>query len=102
VTIGLTSLVDEAAQGANFASETTGGRTAIEAAKDVPVGKVYGTLADTTLDAATTNTPPLTTTTTPDGAWAFAGLRAPDYYLATFSKPGYITTKYIVTTTTAG
>ncbi|HET9692008.1 MAG TPA: carboxypeptidase regulatory-like domain-containing protein, partial [Acidimicrobiales bacterium] len=103
VTIASTSLVDEKAQAANFSS--AGGVAPVAATQAAvrtdtgPIGKVYGTLisdvAAQTL--AATRNPPVTTTTAPDGSFAFAGVKAPGYYLVTFSKPGYATTRYVVT-----
>jgi large repetitive protein len=42
---------------------------------------------------------PRTTSTDADGRFSFADLRAPDFYLVTFSKPGYETVKYVVEAT---
>jgi Carboxypeptidase regulatory-like domain/PEGA domain len=108
VSISPTSLVDENTQGAAMTTSSVSGSGATEEAKisssaaNTPIGKVYGEAAsasfDTRLTAATT--PQQTTTTAPDGSWAFAGLRAPGDYLVTFSRDGYQTAKYIVTTTT--
>lgn len=102
VTIAPTSLVDEAAQGANYSSSGT--QAVKTAAVTTPIGKVYGTLiSDTSASGTTASTSPaVSTTTTPDGSWAFSGIKAPGYYLVTFSKPGYSTAKYIVTTTADG
>jgi hypothetical protein len=109
VSIAPTSLVDENTEGANLTTTKPSSSGAVEvseisssSAAKTPIGKVYGTMADATFHAGLTaeTTPRETTTTTPDGSWAFAGLRAPGDYLVTFSKDGFETSKYIVTTTT--
>ncbi|MCU4186053.1 carboxypeptidase regulatory-like domain-containing protein [Acidiferrimicrobium sp. IK] len=109
VTIAPTSLVDEAAQGANFANSGAGVAATQTAARSkaggsTPIGKLYGTLVSATTASGTTATesPSMTTKTTPDGSWAFSGLRSPGYYLVTFAKAGYTTSRYIVTTTADG
>ena len=104
VSIAPTSLVDEAAQGANYSNAGPGQQATKAAARSTPIGKVYGTLvSDTTASGTTASSEPaVTTTTTPDGSWAFTGVKAPGYYLVTFSKPGYATAKYIATTTVDG
>ena len=105
VSIAPTSLVDEAAQGASSANQTT---AAIQTAAYVvrgpgraqaPIGKIYGAFGSPSTSAALTaaDQPTITTTTTPDGSWAFQDIRAPGDYLVTFSKPGYATQRYIVT-----
>ncbi|MDP9168583.1 MAG: carboxypeptidase-like regulatory domain-containing protein, partial [Actinomycetota bacterium] len=43
----------------------------------------------------------LATVTGTDGAWSFAHVRSPGYYLLTFAKPGYQTQRYIVDSTSA-
>ncbi len=106
VSIAPTSLVDEAAQAANQGNQTTGIQTDAfitkgpnRAPSPGPVGKIYGAFASPSATSALTAAvePAITTTTTPDGSWAFQGIRAPGDYLVTFSKPGYGTQRYIVT-----
>ena len=41
-------------------------------------------------------TPRKSTTSDNDGVWAFAGVRAPGFYLLSFSKAGYGTRKFVV------
>ncbi len=91
VVITPTSLVDEAA---------LAGDTPALASQLGPVGKVYGNRSISL--TAQVVVPSETTTTTPDGSWAFAGVKAPGYYLVTFAKAGYAASKQVVTTTTAG
>ena len=86
VAISPTSLVDEKAAGATeigFSSDAT-----------EPVGKVPG--GAVLLTAARTVLPDRAVTTGADGAWSFAGVTSPGYYLLTFAKPGYQTQRYIV------
>ena len=115
VRLAPTSLVDEAAQGAGVTSripaaiqttafvvrQSAGARAPPTAG---PIGKVYGGFATPSAfsDLTAAADPAITTTTTPDGAWAFAGVRAPGYYLVTFSKPGYQTQRYIATVSADG
>jgi hypothetical protein len=109
VSISPTSLVDENSEDANLTSSAVNGTGVTEAAKisssaaDTPIGKVYGEVADASVDTRLTadTTPTQTTKTAPDGSWAFAGLQAPGDYLVTFSRDGYETAKYIVTTASA-
>lgn len=95
VTLAPTSLASTPAAGA-----------VVEAADVTGAGMVWAQQAVLTTDAAAiaadTGTPTLTTRTAPDGSWAFAGLRAPDTFLVTFTKAGFETAKYVVTTTTGG
>jgi len=91
-----TSLVDEQAEGTRFVgvSAPTG-----------DTGKLPMQLAaySTTIRTAASSTPVTRSTTTQaDGSWAFAGVRAPGYYLLTFSKPGYQTVRYVVSATPGG
>lgn len=90
VSIEPTSLVDEKAEGA----QPVGFKNASFA-----LGKVPATLASYSparVPAAPVVSQRRATSTTNDGAWAFAGIRAPGYYLLTFSKAGYQTRKYVV------
>lgn len=48
------------------------------------------------LSSPTTQQQTRSTTTQGDGAWSFARVRAPGYYLLTFTKPGYQTQRYVV------
>jgi hypothetical protein len=110
VTIAPTSLVAAATEGAlkptNEVVTTaaiTGGPVET-AASEIPAGMVYAGEASASLDPQLTaaTSPTKATTTAPDGTWAFAGIPAPGTYLVTFSKVGYTTLKYVVSTTTAG
>ena len=116
MTIAPTPLVNEAAQGANYTNQTaTSFQNAayVESARGAssslrqpvrPSGKINGLFASPTSfsDLTAAVDPTLTTTTTPDGSWAFGGIRAPGYYLVTFSKPGYNTQSYVVTVSSDG
>ncbi|MDQ1395093.1 MAG: large repetitive protein, partial [Acidimicrobiaceae bacterium] len=86
VSLAPTSLVDEKAQGASF----NGGGPAT-----AKIGKVFGQLVVATAARVVSDT--LSTTTANDGSWAFGNVRAPGFYLVTFSKPGFATRKSIVT-----
>lgn len=93
VTVSLrpTSLVDEQAQAAQFVGVSP---------PATAVGKVAAALVAYTPPQAVSTT--RSTVTAGDGAWAFAGVRAPGYYLLTFSKPGYQTTRYVVSAAAGG
>ncbi|MCW2540392.1 MAG: hypothetical protein JWN95_2117 [Frankiales bacterium] len=92
VTVALrpTSLVDEAAQGAQPVGEST------HAMADTihQIGKVSAT--QVSLHTETTVSAQRSTQTTEDGSWSFAGISAPGYYLLTFAKPGYQTRRYVL------
>lgn len=61
------------------------------------VAKLYGAaLPPNPPPTSTPSVDALTTTTSPDGFWAFAAITTPGYYLVAFSKPGYATADYIV------
>lgn len=86
VAIRPTSLVDEETQDAHGVGVNTASFTAL--------GKIPGSaLVTTTPD---TQTRQRTTKTQKDGAWAFARVPSPGYYLVTFSKPGFQTQRYVV------
>ncbi len=83
VSIQRTSLVDENAQGATFVNDSPSNALTMH----------YG---HTGVTAPTLVASPRTTTTDADGAWAFAGISSPGFYLIIISKPGYATTRYVV------
>jgi hypothetical protein len=87
VTVALepTSLVDEGAQGATFEQDAR--------PHAVELGMHYG---HQTVSMQQSDAEPKSTTTDQDGVWAFAGVRAPGFYLLTFSKDGYGTRKFVV------
>jgi hypothetical protein len=93
VTVGITptSLADQAVQGA------TG--VGVDSQSLDVLGKVPATALLTT--APSTVSENRSTTTGKDGAWTFAGVRAPGYYLLTFAKPGYQTERYVVNAASA-
>ncbi|HEY2812239.1 MAG TPA: carboxypeptidase regulatory-like domain-containing protein, partial [Acidimicrobiales bacterium] len=86
VTVSLqpTSLVDETAQGANFEQS---GQPANA------LGMHYG---HQSVDVQQLAAQPKSTTTDQNGEWAFGGVRAPGFYLLTFSKGGYATRKFVI------
>ncbi len=85
VTLEPTSLVDEEAQGA-------------ENADDLVELSGYGkTPREALLLRAPDRVPSTRTATTPeDGTWSFPKVRAPGYYLITFSKLGYESQSYVI------
>jgi hypothetical protein len=98
-----TTLADANTAGATLASAVRSDR-GTNAAGATEAGMVWGSVVEAAavagLDAA--GIPTLQVTTAPDGSWSVAGLRAPGTYLVTFSKLGYDTAKYLVTTTAPG
>jgi hypothetical protein len=83
VSIQPTSLVDENAQGATFVNDSPA----------AALTKHYG---HTGVTAPSLVASTRTTTTDEDGAWSFAGIKAPGYYLVIISKAGFATKKYVV------
>ncbi|SOD70955.1 carboxypeptidase family protein [Jatrophihabitans sp. GAS493] len=84
VAIRPTSLVDEEAESATPVGLTTQSLN------------VHGLVPQSAL---LVDPPPAQTrsmVTGADGAWSFAGVNAPGYYLLTFAKPGYQTQRYVV------
>ena len=79
-----TSLVDENAQGASFVNGSPSNALTMH----------YG---HTSVSAPSLVAPMRTTSTDTDGAWAFAGIKSPGFYLIIISKAGYATKKYVVT-----
>jgi hypothetical protein len=104
VTVSITphSLVDEQQQGKNFSNDQSGATAAaaVTPSASTAIGKVMGELVSFTAGQVVSSTPK--TMTTPDGSWGFAAIPAPGYYLVSFSKPGYATSEYVVTTTADG
>jgi hypothetical protein len=92
VTVSLTptSLVDEAAVGAQPVGESARSMHA----ELLPVGKIAA--EQVTLRTLTAVSLNRATQTTADGSWSFAGIGSPGYYLLTFTKAGYQTRKYII------
>jgi hypothetical protein len=92
VTVSLqpTSLVDEKAAGAQPVGESAKSVTDSLA----PIGKITG--AQLTVRAPSAVSSTKSTVTRQNGAWSFAGITAPGYYLLTFAKAGYQTRRYII------
>lgn len=92
VTVSLqpTSLVDESAEGAQPVGESAKSM----AAELGTVGKISAQLLGSRTQSAVSRR--LATVTQANGAWSFAGVSSPGYYLLTFTKPGYQTRKYIL------
>ncbi len=87
VTMAPTSLVDESVAGATpvgFSASTFSG---------------IGLIAAESLPARSPTTRSRSTTTGADGAWSFAGVKKPGYYLVTFAKPGYQTQRFVIDST---
>ena len=93
-----TSLEDQTSQAATVASLPASPRSPVElVSATAPLAKLYGAdLPDAPAPSPTARLDALTTTTSPDGFWAVAGITAPGYYLVSFSKPGYATADYVV------
>ncbi|MGN6089938.1 MAG: carboxypeptidase regulatory-like domain-containing protein, partial [Actinomycetales bacterium] len=93
VTVSLqpTSLVDEKAEAATFVGF-------VRPVAYTEPGKVRPELS---AYSAATVSPKRSTTTAKDGAWAFAKVTAPGYYLLTFAKPGYQTRRYVIDSSVA-
>lgn len=85
VALSPTSLVDEASQGANYL-----GNSGLAA----QMGKIPASAIG--YQAAASVSSPRSTVTAADGSFAFAGVKAPGYYLLIFSKPGYQVSKYVI------
>lgn len=90
VTLQPTSLVDESAQGAQPVGESAKSM----AAELVSDGKIPAQLLGSRTVSPVSRR--LATSTAVNGAWSFAGISSPGYYLLTFTKPGYQTRKYIL------
>jgi len=82
-----------------FAADAVGARR-VGTFADEPreIGKVYS--AAVALTAPSSGTQPSSVVLQASGAWSFPGIKAPGYYLLTFSKPGYQTARYIVDSST--
>jgi hypothetical protein len=89
VSIAPTSLVNEDAQGAT--------PLGFQATELTTVGKIPGSAL--LVSAPSRAVQSRSTVTDTDGAWSFARVRAPGYYLLTFAKPGYQTQRYIIDST---
>ena len=90
VSLQPTSLVDEKAAGAQPVGESAKAVTESLAV----IGKISGDQLTTRARTAVSSAK--STLTRQNGAWSFAGITAPGYYLLTFAKAGYQTRKYIV------
>jgi len=90
VSLQPTSLVDEKAVAAQPVGESAKAMTDSLAA----VGKISS--EQLTVRAQTAVSTKQSTLTRQNGAWSFAGITAPGYYLLTFAKPGYQTRQYIL------
>ena len=90
VSLQPTSLVDEKAAGAQPVGESA--RVIAESLSTV--GKISG--QQLTVRAQSAVSTRKSTLTRANGAWSFAGVTAPGYYLLTFAKPGYQTRQYIL------
>lgn len=88
VTVSLepTSLVDEAAQGA----QAVGVDSVALAASGMSPSQAFAL----TVPRETPTT--RSASTTDDGSWSFPSIASPGYYLLTFSKPGYQTQKFVI------
>ncbi len=90
VSLQPTSLVDESAEGAQPVGES-----ASSMSEELgTIGKIPAQLLGSRTQSAVSRR--LATVTQANGAWSFAGVSAPGYYLLTFTKPGYQTRKYIL------
>jgi len=92
VTVSLqpTSLVDEKAEGAQPVGLSA---KSMDAQLHI-VGKISAQLLGSRAQSPVSRR--LATVTQANGAWSFAGISSPGYYLLIFSKPGYQQRKYIV------
>jgi hypothetical protein len=88
VSIRPTSLVDEASQGVTF----------VNTAATVALGDQIGKLSAATIDLGRPHTDAVVrrTTSADDGSFAFAGIKAPGYYLVQLAKHGYQTAKFVI------
>jgi hypothetical protein len=88
VTVSLepTSLVDEAAQGAQAVGVDSVALAASGMSSSQAFALTVPRETPTTRSASTTD----------DGSWSFPSIASPGYYLLTFSKPGYQTQKFVV------
>ena len=91
VAIAPTSLVDQAAQQAQ--------PVGVQTQSFDEIGKIPESALEITTPS--TSTQSRTTQTAQDGAWSFAGVHKPGYYLLTFAKPGYETQRYVIDTASA-
>ena len=90
VSLQPTSLVDEKAAGA----QPVGASAAAITASRAVVGKIPA--QQLAVSAQTAVSARQSTVTRPNGAWSFAGISAPGYYLLTFAKAGYQTRQYVL------
>jgi hypothetical protein len=90
VSLQPTSLVDEKAAGAQPVGESARSITDSLAV----IGKISG--EQLSVRAQTAVSSKKSTLTRQNGAWSFAGITAPGYYLLTFAKAGYQTRQYII------
>jgi len=90
VSLQPTSLVDEKAAGA----QPVGASAKAITSSRLVVGKVAAGQLPVSARAAVSVRQ--STLTRQNGAWSFAGVSAPGYYLLTFAKPGYQTRQYIL------
>ncbi|HEY2044906.1 MAG TPA: carboxypeptidase-like regulatory domain-containing protein, partial [Jatrophihabitans sp.] len=89
VAMAPTSLVDEQVAGATPVGLSTESLQSVREIGKVPSSAVLLTQPGTVSASRST-------VTGADGAWSFAQVRAPGYYLVTFSKPGYQTQRYVI------
>ncbi len=88
VSIRPTSLVDESSQGVTF----------VNTSETVALGDQIGKLSASSVDLGRPRTDSVVrrTTSANDGSFAFAGIKAPGYYLVQLAKRGYQTAKFII------
>lgn len=98
VTVTPTSLTSQTYQATTLSSYRTQKSHGVELlSASAPLTKLYGgALLSGPASGATPGLDALSTTTSPDGFWAFASITKPGYYLVAFSKPGYATADYVV------
>jgi hypothetical protein len=91
VSLQPTSLVDEKAAGAQPVGLSA---KAVTESRRGAIGKISA--SQLTARAQSAVSAKQSTLTRQNGAWSFAGISAPGYYLLTFAKPGYQTRQYIL------
>jgi hypothetical protein len=88
VSIRPTSLIDEALQGVTF----------VNTSETIALGNEVGKLSASSIDLGHPRTDSVVrrTTSANDGSFAFAGIKAPGYYLVQLDKHGYQSAKFII------